>query len=109
VKPVAWLDDSLECLRAFPPAARTDAGYQLERVQRGEEPKHWRPMPSIGPGVSEIKVRAEGAFRVVYVAKFAEAIYVLHAFQKKSRKTAWSDIDLSRRRYTALMARRRQE
>ncbi|OAI51240.1 hypothetical protein AYO46_08340 [Betaproteobacteria bacterium SCGC AG-212-J23] len=108
MKPIAWVDDSLECLRAFPPAAKSDAGYQLERVQRGEEPKHWRPMPSIGMGVSEIKVRAEGAFRVVYVAKFAEAIYVLHAFRKKSRETGRSDIDLSRRRYSALLAKRRQ-
>lgn len=109
MKPVAWIDDSLESLRSFPPGAKNDAGYQLERVQRGEEPKHWRPMPSIGPGVGEIKVRAEGAFRIVYVAKFAEAIYVLHAFQKKSRKTGVRDIDLSRRRYSALIARRRQE
>ena len=66
-------------------------------------------MPSIGPGVNEIRVRAGGAFRVLYVAKFAEAIYVLHAFQKKSGRTSRMDVELSRRRYRALMARRRQE
>lgn len=108
MKPIAWIDDSLERLRDFPPEARNDAGYQLERVQRGEEPVHWKPMPSIGLGVSEIRMRAGGAFRVIYMAKFAEAIYVLHAFQKKSRATGRSDIDLARRRYRALVARRRQ-
>ena len=108
MKPIAWIDDSLGRLRQFPPAARNDAGYQLERVQRGEEPTDWKPMPSIGPGVNEIRVRAGGAFRVLYVAKFAEAIYVLHAFQKKSGKTSRVETELSRRRYKALVARRRQ-
>jgi phage-related protein len=108
VKPIAWIDDSLERLREFAPDARHDAGYQLEQVQRGDEPPNWKPMPSIGLGVNEIRVRAGGAFRVIYVAKFAEAIYVLHVFQKKSRKTNQSDIELSRRRYRALLARRSQ-
>lgn len=108
MKPIGWIDDSLERLRGFPPEARNDAGYQLERVQRGDEPVSWKPMPSIGLGVSEIRVRAGGIFRVLYVAKFAEAIYVLHAFPKKSRKTERADIDLARRRYRALLARRRQ-
>lgn len=108
MKPIAWVDDSLEHLREFPAEARNEAGYQLERVQRGDEPADWKPMPSIGLGVSEIRVRARGAFRVIYLAKFAEAIYVLHAFEKKSRKTDRVDIDLSRRRYRALLARRRQ-
>ena len=109
MKPIAWIDDTLERLRQFPPAARNDAGYQLEQVQRGEEPTDWKPMPWIGPGVNEIRVRTGGAFRVLYVAKFAEAIYVLHAFQKKSGKTTRVDVELSRRRYRALVARRRQE
>lgn len=108
MKPIGWIDDALERLREFPPDARNDAGYQLERVQRGDEPVSWKPMPSIGLGVSEIRVRAGGIFRVFYVAKFAEAIYVLHAFQKKSRKTERADIDLARTRYRALLARRRQ-
>lgn len=108
MKPIAWVDDSLERLREFPAEARSEAGYQLERVQRGDEPADWKPMPSIGLGVSEIRVRARGAFRVIYLAKFAEAIYVLHAFEKRSRKTDRVDIDLSRRRYRALLARRRQ-
>ena len=108
MKPISWIDDSLERLRDFPSDARNDAGYQLEQVQRGDEPADWKPMPSIGLGVNEIRVRVGGAFRVIYLAKFAEAIYVLHVFQKKSRKTDRTDIDLSRRRYRALLARRRQ-
>ena len=108
MKLIAWIDASLERLRVFPPEAKNDAGYQLERVQRGDEPVHWKPMPSIGLGVNEIRVRSRGAFRVIYVAKFAEAIYVLHAFQKKSQATDRPDVDLARRRYRALVAKRRQ-
>ena len=109
MKPIAWIDDSLERLRDFPPEAMNDTGYQLERVQRGEEPAHWRPMPSIGLGVNEIRVRDEsGAFRVIYLAKFAEAVYVLHAFQKKSRKTGTSDLDLARKRFRDLVQERKR-
>lgn len=99
MKPVAWLGDSLECVREFPDAAKHEAGYQLERVQAGKEPADWKPMPSVGLGVNEIRVREGGAFRVIYVAKFPEAVYVLHAFQKKARKTPKAEIDISRERY----------
>lgn len=109
MKPVVWIESSLERLREFPADARNDAGYQLERVQRGSEPEDWKPMPSIGLGVSEIRVRAGGVFRVIYVAKFIEAVYVLHVFQKKSQKTSQGDIDLSRRRFKEMIAKRRQE
>jgi len=108
VKPVVWLGDSLLRLREFPADAMHDTGYQLELVQDGLEPKDWKPMPSIGAGVSEIRVQAGGAFRLIYVAKFSEAIYVLHAFQKKTRKTAKADVELARRRLRALLAERRQ-
>lgn len=108
MKPVAWIDDTRERMRALPPEAQDDAGYQLELLQRGREPRDWKPMPSIGLGVGEIRVRAGGAFRVIYVAKFAEAIYVLHVFEKKSQKTSRFDIELSRRRYRGMLAGRRQ-
>ena len=72
------------------------------------EPADWKPMPSIGPGVQELRVRTAGAFRVVYVARFTEAVYVLHAFQKKSNKTARLDVEAARRRFNALMAEKRQ-
>jgi phage-related protein len=96
-------------LREFPADARREAGYQLEHVQAGKEPANWKPMPSIGLGVIEIRVRAAGAFRVFYVAKFAEAVYVLHAFHKRSQKTARVDIDLARKRFADLVLERRQQ
>jgi phage-related protein len=106
MKPVEWLGDSLARLRGFPREAMREAGYQLERVQAGKEPRNWRPMASMGAGVNELRVRTGGAFRVIYVAKFAEAIYVLHAFQKKSQRTARLDIELARSRFKILMNER---
>lgn len=89
MKPVCFLGNSLECLRGFPEDARSDAGYQLDKVQRGEQPDDFKPMPSIGRGVEEIRVRDErGAYRVIYTARLADAVYVLHAFQKKTQATA---------------------
>jgi len=108
VKPVAWLGDSLHRLREFPPEARNDLGYQLELVQDGEEPRDWKPMPSIGPGVRELRTQAGGAFRVVYMARLEDAVYVLHAFQKKDRRTGKMDIELARRRLRGLLATRRR-
>ena len=84
-----------------------EAGYQLERVQGGREPVDWKPMTSVGPGVNELRVRFGAAFRVIYVAKFAEAVYVLHAFQKKSQRTARLDMELARSRFNSLMNERR--
>jgi phage-related protein len=96
VKPVAFLGDSLDQLRAFPERARREAGYQLERVQRGLDPDYWKPMNNIGVGVREIRVRdASGAYRVIYIATFRDAIYVLHAFTKKAQRTPSRDLDLA--------------
>jgi len=108
MKPIAFLGGSLDDLRGFPTDARREAGYQLDRVQRGLDPDDWRPMPSIGAGVREIRVQERtGAFRVIYVAALADAIYVLHAFQKKTRQTSNRDLDLAASRLRELMARRR--
>ena len=109
MKRVVWLGDSLRRVRDFAPEARHEAGVQLGLVQVGEEPSDWKPMPSVGLGVSEIRVRIGGAFRVIYVAKFVEAVYVLHAFQKKSRKTAQTDIELARLRFRSLVQDRRRQ
>src|SRR5438067_13143304 len=108
VKPIAFLGGSLDDLRSFSADARRQVGYQLDRVQRGLEPDDWRPMPSIGAGVREIRVgdRA-GAFRIIYVATFPDAVYVLHAFQKKTRPTAKRDVDLAASRLRERLARRR--
>jgi phage-related protein len=107
-KPVVWLGAGLAAVRGFAPEAKWHAGQQLRRVQDGELPIDWKPMPTIGPGVNELRVRVGGAYRVVYVAKFAEAVYVLHAFEKKSRKTARLDVELARQRYRNLMRERNE-
>jgi phage-related protein len=100
-KPIEFVGDSLSALRRFPEVARRRAGYQLDRVQQGLEPNDWKPMSSIGAGVREIRVRDErGAFRVVYITKFGETVYVLHCFQKKTQKTSSADIEIATRRYT---------
>ena len=97
---MAWL--ALADLRAFPKDARQEVGFALDQVQQGLPPPDWKPMAAIGPGVNEIRVRAGGQYRVLYVAKFAEAVYVLHAFQKKPRQTAQRDINIGRRRYALI-------
>ena len=104
MKVVRFLGDSLRRLRMFPEEVRHDTGYQLEKVQRGDAPDDFKPIPSIGKGVEEIRVRDEsGAYRVIYTARLADAVYVLHAFQKKTQATAKRDIDLARKRYADLM------
>ncbi|GJE59754.1 type II toxin-antitoxin system RelE/ParE family toxin [Methylobacterium trifolii] len=101
---VLFRGGSLDDLRAFPVGARRAACYQIDRVQSGRDPDDWKPMPTIGPGVREIRIRdADGAFRIVYVAKFADAVVVLHCFRKTTQKTARSDITLARRRYSDLV------
>ena len=104
VKPVEFWAGALDDLRAFSAAARREAGYQLDQVQQGRDPDDWKPMSTIGQGVREIRIRdADGAFRVIYVAKFETAIYVLHCFQKKTQKTSREDIALATRRYKDLL------
>ena len=103
-KRLEFLDSSLDDLRAFPLAAKREAGYQLDQVQNGREPDDWKPMNTVGQGVKEIRIRDDtGAFRVICVAKFADAVYVLHCFQKKSEKTSKADVDLAADRYRDLL------
>lgn len=104
MKLLRFLGDSLTSLREFPEAARHDAGYQLDKVQRGEPPDDFKPMPSIGKGVEEIRMWDDtGTYRVVYTARLTDAVYVLHAFQKKTQTTAKHDIELAKKRFTELM------
>jgi phage-related protein len=99
MKQLLWLGDSKDAVRAFPPDARQSAGFQLDGIQQGAGPDDWKPMPSIGPGVREIRIRAaSGAYRVIYLATRPEGVYVLHAFQKKSARTGRSDVALARER-----------
>ena len=100
LKPVEFRGSALDDLRAFPQAARREAGHQLDQVQHGREPDDWKPMNTVGRGVREIRIRdAAGAFRVLYVAKFDDAVYVLHCFQKKTQKTSKADLNLAAQRY----------
>lgn len=103
MKPVRFLGDSLERIREFPEDAKHDAGYQLEQVQRGDQPSRFKSMPSIGKGVEEMRLRDDsGVYRIIYTARLADAVYVLHAFQKKTQATAKRDIDLARERFQQL-------
>jgi phage-related protein len=103
-KPVEFRGSALDDLRAFPEAAWREAGYQLDQVQHGRDPDDWKPMNTIGRGVREIRIRdAAGAFRVLYVAKFEDVVYVLHCFQKKTQKTNKTDLNLATQRYRDLL------
>jgi phage-related protein len=100
LKPVTFLGSSRDDLREMPETVRHAIGVELMIVQLGGTPTNFKSLASVGAGAYEIRVRdVTGAFRTVYVTKFAESIYVLHAFQKKTQKTANSDLDLARRRY----------
>ena len=105
-KSLAWLGDSREAIRAFPADTRQIAGYQLWRVQLGLEPNDWKPIPTVGVGVQEIRVHTGAEHRVFYIAKFAEAVYVLHAFEKRTRRTAQADLDLAKQRLRSLLNQR---
>lgn len=98
MKPLHFVGSTLDDLKAFPAAARRSAGYELSRIQDGFDPSDWKPLPSVGSGVYEIRIHEDGEFRVFYLAKRADAIYVLHAFRKKSQQTRKADIELARQR-----------
>ena len=103
-KPVEFLGSALNDLRDFPLSARREAGYQIDKIQHGEEPDDRKPMKTIGAGAQEIRIQDEaGAFRVVYIAKLKNAVYVLHCFQKKTQRTSAQDIALASKRYNELM------
>ncbi|WP_179381774.1 type II toxin-antitoxin system RelE/ParE family toxin [Jannaschia marina] len=98
MKRIVFLGDALDQVRSFPEGARKEAGGQLHKVQvqQGLEPSDWKPMGTVGSGVREIRIREDGgAFRVLYVAQFAETVVVLHAFEKKAQKTPGRDLDLA--------------
>ena len=99
MKSLEFMGSSLDDLREFPAEARRAAGFELGFVQRGLDPTGWKPMSGVGAGVREIRLHVLGEWRVLYVAKFAEVVYVLHAFQKKTQKTRREDIELARTRY----------
>lgn len=99
-KRITWIGSSRGDLLEMPELARQKIGHQLNMVQQGLDPEDWKPFATVGPGAQEIRVQVEGSqFRSIYVARFEEAIYVLHCFSKKEQKTSAKDVDIARRRY----------
>ena len=107
-KPIGWRGSSLADLRSCTPDVRRQAGTQLAMLQDGQLPKDWKPLSAVGPGAIEIRIHTKVEHRAVVVAKFAEAVYVLHVFGKKARRTSHYDLDLAKRRYQDLIAERNQ-
>jgi len=104
MKRLTFVGNSLRCLREFPKDVMHDAGYQLEKLQRGDMPDDFKPMPSIGVGVEEVRIRDQsGIYRAIYTARFQSEVLVLHAFQKKTQATAKNDIELARNRYREIV------
>jgi phage-related protein len=108
VKPVTFLGDSLKVLRGFPDDARRDAGFQIDRLQRGLQPDDFKPMPDVGKGVEELRIWSDaGIYRVIYIARLADAVYVRHAFQKTAEKTPKKEIDIAAKRLRDLLKDRK--
>ena len=107
MKRIVWLGNSLRSVRKFPKEARDDAGFQLYQVQRGLEPDDWKPISSVGSGAIEIRLHNPFEHRVIYVAKFENGIYVLHAFSKKTQKTLKREIEIAKNAYGELVSQRR--
>jgi phage-related protein len=108
-KPICWIGRSKDELLAFSDDARRRAGFELWTIQQGELPTDFKPMQSVGKGVEEIRIRLDGAYRIFYIARFDEAIYVLHAFQKTSQKTAQTNIQLGQQRYKQMLNYRKDQ
>ena len=107
-KPIYWVGTSLKYLFSFPEEVKREAGYQLHRVQNGLDPENWKPFQAVGVGTREIRISEDGnTFRVMYVTKFSDKIYVLHSFHKKSRKTNTQDINIAKTRYSAIQNKER--
>jgi phage-related protein len=107
-KPILWAGSALNDLRAFPEDARRIAGFELRRVQQGLQPTDWKPMLSVGAGVEEIRVHTGQEHRIFYIARFEEGVYILHAFEKRSRKTPAREIEVARARLRDVLATRRR-
>jgi phage-related protein len=109
-KDLRWIGSSYADLLDFPREPRREAGFQLAKVQAGLDPTDWKPFPDVGAGAKEIRIKdKDGTFRVMYVAKFEEAIYVMHCFQKKSRATSMKDRRIAGDRYRAVIKEREEE
>jgi len=108
MKDIYWMGSSYKSLLDFPRNAKKEAGYQLDKIQRSLEPSDWKPMTSIGKGVKEIRIHEENEYRVIYLATLGEAVYVLHAFCKKTQKTEKKEIELAKKRFSELNIMRKK-
>jgi len=109
-KQIRWVGSACDDLLAFPTDARKEAGFQLGKVQAGLEPTDWKPFDDVGAGTREIRIRdASGIYRVMYIAKFEEAIYVLHCFQMKTQVTSRQDQAIAATRYRAVVNARKEK
>jgi len=107
-KEIRWIGSSYDDLLAFPNEPRKKAGFQLGKVQAGLDPEDWKPFDDVGAGTKEIRIKdSQGIYRVMYVAKFEEAVYVLHCFQKKTVATSKHDKDIAEARYRAVVRERK--
>jgi len=107
-KEIRWVGSAYDDVLAFPDESRRQAGFQLSKVQAGIDPDNWKPFDDVGVGTREIRIReSSGIYRVLYVAKFEEAVYVLHCFQKKSQSTSKNDKEIAEARYRAVINARK--
>ncbi len=109
MKQLIWVGNSFKVLTAFPKAVKQAAGFQLHLIQQGKDPDDWKPMPSIGAGVREVRFHVNGERRIIYLAKYEEGVYILHAFQKKTQKTAKKDLDIAKDRLREVIQHRRSQ
>lgn len=107
MKKITWLGDTHETVKSYSSIVKQEIGHNLDKVQRGQKPYDWKPMSSVGRGVEEIRIHEKNEYRVLYIAKFKESIYVLHTFIKKTQQTLKRDIDLAKHRYAELLELRR--
>ena len=107
MKKITWLGDTHETVKGYPINARREIGYNLDKVQRGFDPADWKPIAEVGQGVKEIRIHEDNEYRVFYVVKFKEAVYVLHSFVKKTEQTSKKDKDVGKKRYAEMLQIRR--
>ncbi len=98
-KPLVFVGSALRDIERLPEVARIRIAAEFDRLRLGNDPLHWKPMSSVGPGVREIRVSVGRAFRAIYVASLPKAVFVLHVFEKKSQQTTRRDIELARVRF----------
>ncbi|GBF80651.1 type II toxin-antitoxin system RelE/ParE family toxin [Aphanothece sacrum] len=107
-KPIYWIGTSRNDISNFSEEARRKAGFQLRVIQKGDKANDFKPIPIIGKGTEEIRIWTGETYRIFYVARFEEGIYVLHAFRKKTQRTSKKDIELGQQRYQQMIQFRQQ-